>query len=405
MIRRAATAALLRTLIEVSEKPGSLPDSAQVESLCSAIGELVALDGELEVEAAVDALLINGRRVRLNSDPSGGLSGLAERFRGAGLSGFRTGKLQPTEDFSALFLVLAGRAPSIATSPFTPVAGSLELIEHQPVAEEITTNRRMDLERMLGADDASSHFDDFRQISETYARAVVYLARLLDTMERSGPTLPLAEAEHLACRLVDHWMDAPEAFLTISLAAPPEADYEPYHMVNTAVLSIAIGATVGFDRSGLFDICLAALLHRVGRVDMPASLDSDRVLGADERKVIALLPLCSARRVLQAQAPNIHGLARLVAIAEINRLSCRQDEDGTLRSIQPPLTLMTRILAAASHFDALTAKRSFRPAMPAKQALETMATTLGLRFDPLLLRVLARLQGVKIGTGDGGDAS
>jgi hypothetical protein len=404
MTRRNAMAGLLKALIEAVCSGNRRPEEQHVQNLMRAAGSLIALDGMLEVEVDESSVLLNGRKVRLSSDRSGRLRRVADCFDRGGILSFQSEAADDAKAWATLCVALLDPGAQRKAPSFVEALGSIVVVDRPAEAAHITEMRRLDLKQLLGEQADDTDFQNLRQISETYARAVVYLNRLLNSLDAGSEQVPLSEAERITHALVDQWLDAPHTFLTMSLTAPPDDDYEPYHMVNTAVLSIAIAATLGFDRSSLFDVGLAGLLHRIGRIDMPSSLDSSRVLKADERKVLSLLPLCSARRLLYAEPPDLNGFSRLIAIAEINEPARKMGANGTIEPCRPQPTLTTRILTTASHYDALTSKRSFRPAMQAKQALKTMRTTLGLRFDPLLLKVLAHLQGVELTSSDGGSA-
>ena len=93
-------------------------------------------------------------------------------------------------------------------------------------------------------------------------------------------------------------------------------------------------------------------------------------------------------------------LARISPFAELARIAGahheRLDGAGYPRGLKgSEISLDTRIITTADIFDAITAERPYRGAIPIPQALEMMAKTVGSALDPdcfeALKRGLARL--------------
>lgn len=129
----------------------------------------------------------------------------------------------------------------------------------------------------------------------------------------------------------------------------------------------------------------AALLHDIGKLgvsnsilDKPAKLDDDEW---DEMKRHAVY----SEEILN----------RIAAFSEIARIGGahheRLDGKGYPRGIEAPdISFETRIITAADFFDALTADRPYRAAMPVAKALSIMEEVRGTAIDPLCLDALKR---------------
>jgi len=75
----------------------------------------------------------------------------------------------------------------------------------------------------------------------------------------------------------------------------------------------------------------------------------------------------------------------------------RLDGNGYPRGLKgDEIAMETRIITTADIFDAITAERPYRGAVPIPQTLEMMAKTVGTALDPLcfdaLKRAMVRLQ-------------
>lgn len=133
-----------------------------------------------------------------------------------------------------------------------------------------------------------------------------------------------------------------------------------------------------------------ALLHDVGKLGVSnAVLDKAGKLDADEWKAV---------QHHAALTESI--LSRIDAFSELARVAAahheRLDGGGYPRGLKAAdITLETRIITTADIFDAITAERPYRGAVPIPQTLEMMAKTVGTALDPIcfdaLKQAMARL--------------
>ena len=120
-----------------------------------------------------------------------------------------------------------------------------------------------------------------------------------------------------------------------------------------------------------------ALLHDVGKLGVSnAVLDKAGKLDAEEWKAV---------RQHAALTESI--LSRIDAFSELARVAGahheRLDGGGYPRGLMADeITLETRIITTADIFDAITAERPYRGAVPIPQTLEMMAKTVGTALDP-----------------------
>jgi response regulator RpfG family c-di-GMP phosphodiesterase len=222
----------------------------------------------------------------------------------------------------------------------------------------------------------------------------------MSTIEVGGPRVPLDEASHVICGLVDQWYSNPRSVLAMTMARPHIGSYDAFHQANTAVLSIALGGTLGLDRSTLFELGMTALLHQVGVVDMPERIRANRVLDKEERAVLDQLPYRTVRRLLQAHGPDLNAMIRLNTIVALRDPVATkvQGKDGkpAWQRVKPQPPIEARIIAVAARYDALTSEREFREAMAPDKALRLMATRMAPNLDGTLVRMLAELQAIQL---------
>ena len=386
-----------------------------IEVLHTSLLEVIVCDGHMELCFGDDHVLLNGRKVRLAGAAGGRLAPLLDHAASCGWLGISCEEIPSEDQLITALARFAERKLKSSTPGLQRRLGPIRWLEAetdeefsdeslpalQPIeagAEEASMLRQVqvsELEQLLG----SSGSEGLEKVTKNYARSVYFVSRFLESMEISGPRIPLDEASRIVCDLVDCWTTNPKELLAMALAHPRIGAYDAFHQANTALLGIAIAGSLGMTRDALFEIALTGLLHQVGIVDMPERIRSHRILEKDERKVLATLRLHSVRRLLQVHGPDLAGMARLNAIMAMKDPVAvrRKAADGTIVWVaakpQPPVA--ARVLQVAAYYDALTSEREFRQAMSAEQALRLMSTRMRAILDQAIVRLLARLQNLE----------
>lgn len=155
------------------------------------------------------------------------------------------------------------------------------------------------------------------------------------------------------------------------------------HSARVATYAEAIARALGMGPERRRWLRRAALLHDVGKLgvsnavlDKPGKLDSDEWAAVQEHAAHTQAILC-----------------RIQAFAELGRLAAAHHEklDGTgyplgLRGDQ--ISLETRIITTADIFDAISAERPYRGAVPIPRTLEMMAENVGTAIDAACFEAL-----------------
>lgn len=155
------------------------------------------------------------------------------------------------------------------------------------------------------------------------------------------------------------------------------------HGVHVAVLSIRLGHALELDDAQLDLLARAALLHDVGKQDVPLQiLDKAGALTEDEWEVIRDHPEAGHRRLVDADMPEE---AHIV-------LHHHERVDGCgypCGCAGEDIPLESRVLAVADAFDAMTTQRPYRSAMTAEAAVAELRSAAGRQYDPLVVDALA----------------
>jgi HD-GYP domain-containing protein (c-di-GMP phosphodiesterase class II) len=105
-----------------------------------------------------------------------------------------------------------------------------------------------------------------------FTETQLFLARVREIM-RTGDSFPWAELEHLIERCAASLERSGELFwVANNAAAPAGVDYLSVHQARVATLAIAIGASVGYDRTPRVQLGMAGCLIDVGLWQLPEGL-------------------------------------------------------------------------------------------------------------------------------------
>ncbi|TMQ73773.1 MAG: HD domain-containing protein [Candidatus Eisenbacteria bacterium] len=164
-----------------------------------------------------------------------------------------------------------------------------------------------------------------------------------------------------------------EGFAAVVDAKSP---YTATHSGRVTAIALDIAKVMGFEPAQLAELRRAGLLHDLGKLSVPNSiLDKPSALNAEEWELVRLHPYfteCIIERI-----SGFRALAR-VAGSHHERLDGRGYHRRLRGDEIPP---GGRVLAVADMFEALTANRPYRPALPEETALRILEAERGVGLD------------------------
>ena len=160
------------------------------------------------------------------------------------------------------------------------------------------------------------------------------------------------------------------------------------HSTRVVRLARRVGRALALDPSGLRQVALVALLHDVGKVDVPREiLDKPGPLDAQEWRIVRDHPGHGAELV--AERPETAHLA-----ASIRASHERWDGDGYPDGLSGyGIPLASRISFVCDAFDAMVSDRPYRSAMALGAALDELEREAGRQFCPTASRALVEVVG------------
>jgi hypothetical protein len=154
------------------------------------------------------------------------------------------------------------------------------------------------------------------------------------------------------------------------------------HCERVRAYADLIGQQMGLDAESRGKLHWAALLHDVGKLNVPAEiLNKKSRLTPDEWRIVRNHPAASERWL----AP-LRGWLGDWALAASQHHE-RWDGDGYPLGLKgDQISLAGRIVGVADAFDVMTAARSYKKPYPAAQARTELANNAGTQFDPKVVR-------------------
>lgn len=214
------------------------------------------------------------------------------------------------------------------------------------------------------------------------AAAVPKFWTMLDSPELSLAVIDLSPSDKHLPIDDDYLDDVASAFAKVVDAKSP---FTNGHSERVALFTDMIAEQIGLDEQHRRRLKRAALLHDIGKLGV-----SNQILDKPDR-----LDEAEWAAVRHHPALGEIILSRIGAFKELSRIAGshheRLDGKGYPRGVGgDAIDLDTRIVTAADIFDALTAERPYRAAMPVSKAFEIMAGDIGTAIDPTCFEALRR---------------
>ncbi len=210
---------------------------------------------------------------------------------------------------------------------------------------------------------------------------------MLDSDQLQAALYALEPAQETKIVDEDYLDDIAAAFAKVVDSKSP---YTSGHSERVTLFTDLIAEQLGLSGERRRWLKRAALLHDIGKLGVSNSV-LDKPGKLDDQEWVAMKMHAAYSEQILSRIEAFSDLA-VIAAAHHERL----DGNGYPRGISgDQISLETRIITAADIFDALTAERPYRAAMPISKALAIMAADVGTAIDAdcfaALQRAVARL--------------
>lgn len=142
--------------------------------------------------------------------------------------------------------------------------------------------------------------------------------------------------------------------------------YTYQHSVNVAVVSLVLGIQLQLDRKKLYDLCLGALIHDIGKALVPEEILKKNDKLTEEEGNIVKEHTIRGYDFLKGSI-DISAPARIIALQHHEREDGKGYPDNRR---DDAINELAKIVAVADVYDALTSDRPYRKAMSPNDAVE-----------------------------------
>jgi HD-GYP domain-containing protein (c-di-GMP phosphodiesterase class II) len=238
-----------------------------------------------------------------------------------------------------------------------------------------------------------SEKDPAKRRRERAKKAYSHALTTIQEVGTIGSVVGVRKTRRLAQTIVDLVREEKALLLGLSTIKQFD-DYTYTHSVNVSILATALGRHIGLSKVTLEQLCIRALLHDLGKVEISTQiLHKNGKLNDEEWQKMQSHPLIGVRKILKMKAQKA---MRSKIIQGPFEHHLNTDLTGYPKThFTKRLSLMGKILRIADVYEALTAERIYRSrSFTPEEALRKMWSEIGKSFDPILLKSFISMMGL-----------
>ena len=226
--------------------------------------------------------------------------------------------------------------------------------------------------------------DSFAVARRAYVKAFVAIKEM-STSIKSGARPKLKKIKRALQLLVDSIL-TDESYLTGFTALKDFEDYSYIHPVNVSILSVILGNKIGLDRQHLRTLAIAALLHDVGKINIPSSiLNKQTNFTPKEEELVRRHAVDGVKVLLKSFGLSETLILSMLVSTEHHMKLNFSGYPAMLGSRK--LNILSRIVSIADDYDSFTSGRVYeRRQLSREDALKLMIGASGVLYDPSLVR-------------------
>ena len=248
------------------------------------------------------------------------------------------------------------------------------------------------IEKLSNFNISGIYIDDGRKnpiLDETLIKESVLAVKEIFSLCESTHSIlndsTLKQSENISEKLVDNIYKDEQ--ISVSILDLQTYDLNTYlHSVSVTVISIAIGTALSLDRKSLCRLGVCALLHDIGKIEIPIEIiNKPSRLTKEEFEIVKTHPMLGGKYVMD------HGCISDDIYEGI--ISHHEKYNGmgypnALKNEEIPL--FGRIISVADVYDALTGNRPYRDPIKPLEAIEYIMAGVGSSFDYNIVKAFLR---------------
>lgn len=216
----------------------------------------------------------------------------------------------------------------------------------------------------------------------TRTEATANIKAVFDSV-RVGKTFRLDEVGQSVKAIIDEIVQNPNVLASLS----DVRSYDGYtfsHSVNVCVISVMLGVKKGYNEKQLYELGLGAILHDIGKTQVPEDILTKPGRLTDEEMAIMQQHTTFGWQILR-QNPDVPLSSAHVAYQHHERPQGLGYPRGlTSDRILP----YAKIVSVADAYDAMTSERAYQRGMLPHEALRIIHRLKGVQFEPDIVDLL-----------------
>jgi HD-GYP domain-containing protein (c-di-GMP phosphodiesterase class II) len=191
-------------------------------------------------------------------------------------------------------------------------------------------------------------------------------------------------------KLIKHFSAGHNGLLKIVLQDyPNNQDYLSSHVVNTCVISVIVGLSLGFDAARLLDLGVAAFLHDLGIIKYLDLIYQKKILHEEEYAKVKKHPNTSLEILKEAQGEIAQDI-----IDAIGQEHERLDGSGYPQGLKDKqISEVAQIIGLADLYEAMVHQRPYRNKFSPLETVKLILNNKGA-FDSRMIKALIEKIGI-----------
>jgi len=221
-----------------------------------------------------------------------------------------------------------------------------------------------------------------------YDKAKVTVDNMLTAL-RLSHDLDVTEVKIAVRSCVKSVLKNPNALMWLTQIKDKD-DYTAEHSLRVSVMSVALGRELDLLEQELEDLGVAAMLHDVGKVNIPSVvLNKEGSLNREEYELIKT-HTTEGRKLLMSKS-DVPPIAVDVAFSHHEHM----DGKGYPRGVTAEkISYFAKIVGVVDAFDAISSQRVYSGARSTLESLRILYDCRGKQFDEEIVRAFIRLVGI-----------
>ena len=348
-----------------------------IDKLLSILNPLIT-SGAVKIELVGEFFHINENRVRYTMENVFNFDFLIKEFRKNNLGTIVFNNTLQEKDIKCLISAITTSA--LAEDPF-------DLIDEK--LQDITN---IDIDKLKNIKEDISDLDKKKLAKKSYFSTVALTRGIINNI-KAGEPINLKKTKRAVRTVIDQLIEDDSVLMGMTTIKDYD-EYTHYHSVNVCILSLSLGHKLGLDKKTLSELGMAALLHDIGKVDIPIEvLNKPSEFTEDEWEIMRRHSEKGALLLLKTKGIDDSSMNQIIPAFE-HHLNYNLSGYPKIRS-SFFLDFFSRVITIVDQYDAMTSARVYsRKPLSAEKALSVLTERSGTQVDPHILKVFINMVGI-----------